>query len=98
MFKVHLDLSHKKASSLHKDQLPAEHLTIYSDEIDSKKSDTLKTVISKFNKHGDNILHEVFSAFLKNKKLTFQVFYTFGIPAPYDAWTVSRDGKKMTYY
>lgn len=98
MFKVHLNLSYQKASNIEKDQLPAEHIEIFPSDFDAQKVEALQEAVNQFNTTGDAVFHEVFSAFWNDRTFNFNLIYTFGVQAPYDAWTVSFDGKPLIYF
>lgn len=99
MFKVHLNLSYRQASLLKKDQLPIEPITIFSETVDDKKVEVLQEVVNSFNSRGDTILYEIFSQFCDDRIFEFDLIYTTGVQAPYDAWTALSDhGKPIMYF
>src|SRR5437868_6095479 len=98
MFKVHLNLSYESGINLKKEQLPVGTFEILPAETDPKKAAALSAVIEKFNNFGDFLLTDVFSALYGDRSFHFDVIYTSGAPAPYDAWTVSNDGKPVVYF
>ncbi len=100
MFQVQLNLTFQSAESLRRDQLPALGiLEIFSDVEDIQKVETLRCLINKFNSVGDEILTDLFSNLYNEKRVfEFAVIHTSGVPAPYDAWTVSIDGKPVVFF
>lgn len=98
MFKINLNLSYKPAISLHSSQLPVAALEISNSAIDTKKVDALRKIINQFNTVGDELVTSVFSDLYFEQKFKFNVIYTSGVPAPYDAWTVSIDNKPVVFF
>lgn len=98
MFKVILNLSYKSAISLSSNQLPVANLEIINSEVDTQKVDALREVIDQFNAGGDELLTSVFFPLYGEHKFYFNVIYTSGVPAPYDAWTVSVDNKPVVFF
>jgi hypothetical protein len=98
MFKVHLNLSYQSATSLSADQLPLGALDISNSEVNPQKVDALREVVDQFNAVGDDLLTNVFSTFYDEHKFCFNVIYTSGVSAPYDAWTVSIDDSPVVFF
>jgi hypothetical protein len=97
-FQVSLNLSSKPASALDPGLFPEGEETFANVPLDPGTLEALRYVIAQFNTNGDALLTEIFSALHPTQSFEFDVVATSGIPAPYDAWTVSHDGKPVMLF
>lgn len=97
-FRVTLNLSSKPSSELDSGLFPDGVTTSAKAPVDSQTLEALSKIITQFNSSGDTLLTDVFSALHTAQIFEFDVIATSGIPAPYDAWTVSHDGKPVMLF
>jgi len=88
-----LSITHKSAFVLSKESLPASDVMPFKTSIDKSKIKQVEKIVSDFNKHGDELLSQVFTPFYGNKELSIPIVITEGVPAPYDAWTANFNGR-----
>lgn len=98
MLNVFLNFSYSHSNDLPSNFLPLSGLTLTHKEIDNEKIQAFEKIISQFNVSGDSLLNEVFQKFYIDMKLTFNVVFTDGIPSPYDAWTIQKDGSPVILF
>lgn len=97
-FQVSLNLSAIAGSELDAGLFPDGETTFAKTPVDPQTFEALGKIITQFNTNGDALLTEIFSALHGSKNFEFDVIATSGIPAPYDAWTVSHDGKPVMLF
>lgn len=97
-FQVSLNLTSKPASELESALFPEGVTTAASVPVDPGTLEALRNVITQFNTSGDALLTEIFSALHASKAFEFEVVATAGIPAPYDAWTVTHGEKPVMLF
>lgn len=55
-------------------------------------------LIQTFNEHGDATINEIFSPLLGDRQFRIPVVITYGVPAPYDAWTAMYQGENAFFF
>lgn len=98
MLNVFLNFSYIHSKDLPLNFLPLRGLTVIHNEKDNEKIQAFEKIVSKFNINGDSLLTEIFQKFYIDTKLTFNVISTSGIPSPYDAWTIQKDGSLVILF
>lgn len=98
MLKIRLILSYQLLSDIPADHLPIGAIGNSCVELDPIKIEALNKVVENFNSSGDELLINVFSNLYEEQEFSFNLIYTSGIAAPYDAWTVSIDNQPILFF
>lgn len=97
-FQVALNLTATPASELDSSLFPEGESAFTSVPVDQGTLEALRNLITQFNTQGDALLTEIFSAVHGARTFEFDVIATSGIPAPYDAWTVTQGEKPVMLF